>query len=271
MDTSALFSAILANLQAVAFLVGFQLEAYAKELPIAEGTQYEIRLDEWIEELSEKESGNNAKVKVKDVNGRYSYGCLQFQWATWTNYLRRYSLPVASSIFDCEAQKDLASRMILEDYGNWRHWRCSVEGCPQYGIKGIGMPPHDKNATQAKIEAKTAILNDAADKTNRWAKGEPVISPAVKDPLPMPQAPSVSASHEPESVDPVIPPPQGLSGEVPSVQMPPEPSASSSDAPPPTPTIDAPTSPGPTPLSSDQAASPSADIARSSAPTPPDM
>ena len=99
-------------------------------------------LDRWIERLAEKESNNRAGIKILDVNGRYSYGCLQFQLATFKSYSTRYGILDADEViswedelYNCAQQKQIAKRMILEKHRNWRHWAYTVLN------KGIGFPP----------------------------------------------------------------------------------------------------------------------------------
>jgi|GEM_PF-2889747 len=101
-----------------------------------------MSLDAWLEKLAEKESGNRARIKVLDVNGRYSYGCLQFQMATFKSYSARYGLVDPSTVadweellYDCSLQKRIAKRMIQEKSSNWRHWGYTVLQ------KGVGLPP----------------------------------------------------------------------------------------------------------------------------------
>ncbi len=43
-------------------------------------------LSSWLEILADKESGNRADIRVLDTNGKYSYGCLQFQMETWLGF-----------------------------------------------------------------------------------------------------------------------------------------------------------------------------------------
>jgi len=100
------------------------------------------KLDLWIENLALKESGNNATALVFDSNKRYSYGCLQFQMATFQFYMKMYGLGTASStagwkalIYDCGIQKQLAKAMIQDKQSNWKHWYNTVMR------KGVGKPP----------------------------------------------------------------------------------------------------------------------------------
>lgn len=94
----------------------------------------------WIDKLAFCESGNRSDIVILDTNGRYSYGCLQFQEATFRQYVARYNMlphathdEVMNLIFNCDFQKKLAHKMLEENYKNWRHWyNCST--------KKIGLP-----------------------------------------------------------------------------------------------------------------------------------
>lgn len=97
-------------------------------------------LDAWLQALVQKESSGKANITIVDVNNRLSHGCLQFQEATLRMYATRYGLiepgaDIQPFFHDCEFQKELARRMILEDYDNWRHWYHSVI------TRGLGLPP----------------------------------------------------------------------------------------------------------------------------------
>src|SRR5258706_9513488 len=74
-------------------------------------------LDVWLEKLAYIESHNRAGEKTLDVNGQYSYGCLQFQEGTFRNYGRKYGLvapgiKLEPTIYNCELQKKIAKHMI---------------------------------------------------------------------------------------------------------------------------------------------------------------
>lgn len=99
----------------------------ASRLVITEPTPLELHL----ERLVWAESSGREKIRVLDVNNKYSYGCLQFQLATFESYSTRYGLE--GDIYDCEFQKLLALKMLQENYGNWKHWYLSH--------KKIGLPP----------------------------------------------------------------------------------------------------------------------------------
>lgn len=109
-------------------------------------------LDVWLEKLATAESGNRENIIVLDVNNKYSYGCLQFQMATFQSYSARYGLvdPATVSdwkklILDCKLQKQIAKRMIQEKSGNWRHWGYTVLN------KGIGLPPAEERPVDLAI------------------------------------------------------------------------------------------------------------------------
>lgn len=117
-------------------------------------TPVATNLDLWIEKLAMAESNNRANIKVLDVNGRYSYGCLQFQMATFKAYTARYNLVDASKvtnwealIYDCGLQKKTAKHMIKERTANWRHWGYTVLN------KGIGFPPSEERPVDLAVAA----------------------------------------------------------------------------------------------------------------------
>lgn len=76
-----------------------------------------------------------------DSNGYYSYACLQFQWATFKDRVRRYKLAeyaenaeLMNLIYDCDFQKQVALKMFQNEKNAWTHWRTSVK-------RGLGLPP----------------------------------------------------------------------------------------------------------------------------------
>lgn len=108
-----------------------------KAVTVAKSTS---SIDLWLQKLVMKESNGRTRIKVMDVNGKYSYGCLQFQMATFQAYMRRFSLLSEmnlggweETIYDCELQKRLAKLMLEEDYDAWMHWYNST--------LAIGYPP----------------------------------------------------------------------------------------------------------------------------------
>lgn len=109
-------------------------------------------LDIWLEKLAMAESNNRADIKVLDVNNRYSYGCLQFQMATFKSYSARYGYVDPATvtswdelIYDCDLQKRIAKSMIKEKNTNWRHWGYTVLN------KGIGLPPAEERAVDLAV------------------------------------------------------------------------------------------------------------------------
>lgn len=119
---------------ALAIAMAFSLQiaqAQAPELTAAQ--KYENELQAWLTRLEWDESHNNEKIIVLDSNNRYSYGCLQFQLATFTTYARKYA--IKGEIGSCEAQKELAEAMIKDNWNNWSNWYNSVK------YKTAGYPP----------------------------------------------------------------------------------------------------------------------------------
>jgi hypothetical protein len=97
-------------------------------------------IDIWLAKLAFQESAGKHNIKVLDVNGKYSYGCLQFQEGTFRNYALKYgfisrSTPTESRIYDCDLQKKLAKLMLAENYSNWRAWYTSAKK------SSVGLPP----------------------------------------------------------------------------------------------------------------------------------
>ena len=93
-------------------------------------------LSEWLDGLIQKESSGREDIVILDVNNKYSYGCLQFQMTTFIDYTTQFDLH--GDIMDCGFQKLLAYQMIIDDHGNWRHWRTSVVK------RKLGFPPYGK-------------------------------------------------------------------------------------------------------------------------------
>ncbi len=97
-------------------------------------------LDLWLAKLADKESHGEDHIKILDVNGHYSYGCLQFQEWTFKNYGKKYGIlkntaDWENQIYDCNLQKQIAKRMIEDDYILWQSWYTSVV------IRDLGLPP----------------------------------------------------------------------------------------------------------------------------------
>lgn len=91
-------------------------------------------LSAWLDALAREESGSSSTIKHLDVNGRYSYGCVQFQMGTWLSYGKAFGA-TEENIYDCGLQKQVAADMITSEYSNWHHWGYTVLH------KGIGFPP----------------------------------------------------------------------------------------------------------------------------------
>lgn len=94
-------------------------------------------LDTWLAGLQDKEC-NKAECleygfRIVDVNGYYSYSCLQFQKYTFESYSRLLSF--SGDINKCSDQIALARLMILSNWNNWSHWYHSVV------TRGLGYPP----------------------------------------------------------------------------------------------------------------------------------
>jgi hypothetical protein len=109
------------------------------------------KLDIWIDRLALKESEGNAHIKILDHNNQYSYGCLQFQMATFESYVHKYNLlpeaedkELLNMIYDCDFQKTLAKTMIEDDYSNWRNWYISSKS-------KIGLPPKPEELALAGV------------------------------------------------------------------------------------------------------------------------
>ena len=115
-------------------LLGLIIGVARAEAPtLTEKELYVERLDEWLIKLSEKE---NCGRGIIDTNGRWSRGAFCFQDATYKKYSKELGVT---------DQFGLARAMIIDDYDNWTHWRCSVKPsskCPAYTFKEpIGLPP----------------------------------------------------------------------------------------------------------------------------------
>lgn len=93
---------------------------------------YDTKMNAWLGKLSKAESGNDSNMVFLDVNGKYSYSCLQFQKETWDHYAKKFG--IKSDIMNCQAQKEVAKDMIASDYNLWKSWYNSV-------VYKIGKPP----------------------------------------------------------------------------------------------------------------------------------
>ena len=105
-------------------------------------------LDVWLDRLQSYECpGCGSNYRRVDVNGLYSYGCLQFQEATFRRYSKRYNLPSedtiddSHSIYKCEAQRLIVRKMYEEmgsSYDFGRNWYTTIY------IKKLGLPQKDE-------------------------------------------------------------------------------------------------------------------------------
>ena len=94
-------------------------------------------ISKWIDNLEEYECKNCPVGYSRiDSNNKISYGCLQFQMATFKQFFTRYFPDVAENmnesdwenqIHDCFMQKKVAYKMLEEDTDRWTHWRTSTE------------------------------------------------------------------------------------------------------------------------------------------------
>ena len=90
-----------------------------------------------LADLSLCESGNRDDIKILDVNGKYSYGILQFQLESFYTFGQRYKilpadlelLEAENFIYDKDYQTKI-SREMLRD-GLWWHWRNCLKNYEQ--------------------------------------------------------------------------------------------------------------------------------------------
>ncbi|HSY52466.1 MAG TPA: hypothetical protein VLC46_26935 [Thermoanaerobaculia bacterium] len=92
-------------------------------------------LDLYIEQLRFAESSGHDDIVIIDTNGKKSYGCLQFQEATFRRSAAKYH--VEGDILDCATQRHLARAILANEREGWRNWFTSVI------TKGLGLPPHE--------------------------------------------------------------------------------------------------------------------------------
>lgn len=74
---------------------------------------------------------------IVDRNNKLSYGCLQFQEASWLYLSRKYGVDPWENggIYQCENQRKVARAMFLEDaQAAARHWYTSIY------VRGLGLP-----------------------------------------------------------------------------------------------------------------------------------
>lgn len=110
-------------------------------------------LDLWLEKLIVLESNGKENIKILDHNGEHSFGCLQFQKETFKEFGLKYRFitiddDIDNFIYDCRLQKEIAKKMIEDNYSNWRRWYTSVK------IKGLGLPPKSDIEKITVAEAK---------------------------------------------------------------------------------------------------------------------
>lgn len=101
-------------------------------------------LDLYLDELEKLECRNcGPQFKRLDSNKKFSYGCLQFQSATWREMVRRHDpnskgktdAEIHSRIYECPYQKKIAGAMFTEDKVKAaNHWYTSIYK------KGLGLP-----------------------------------------------------------------------------------------------------------------------------------
>lgn len=92
----------------------------------------------WLDDLAWYESTGDDGAKVLDTNGRYSYGCLQFQMATFVSEAKKFGIDIGDasvSVMDCSLQKRIARQMLEHEKGAWRNWYTSI------AVRGLRMPP----------------------------------------------------------------------------------------------------------------------------------
>lgn len=96
-------------------------------------------LDAWLDKLVAHECPNCPKnYKRIDVNGKFSYGCLQFQLATFRSKSAQYGIEISDgdAIYSCEIQREIAVAMFNDNPKEAAgHWYTSVYK------KGLGLPP----------------------------------------------------------------------------------------------------------------------------------
>lgn len=118
---------LLALILSIIFLPQTRAKAEAPEMT------YDQKLDAWIYQVMEKESGGKKLLVVLDTNNKYSYGCLQYQMTTWNYYSKKYDID--AEIMDCDAQIEVTRNIIKYEKDGWRNWWTTVVK------KGVGKPP----------------------------------------------------------------------------------------------------------------------------------
>ena len=97
-------------------------------------------LNLWIEKLIQLESEGREDIKILDVNGWYSYSCLQYQMPTFESYGAKYGFfedgeDISDLIYDCDLQKRLTRAILESEPEGWKLWYTSVKK------RGLGLPP----------------------------------------------------------------------------------------------------------------------------------
>lgn len=123
------------------FIFPRQLSPYPPTYPQVSSAESRVpdHLDAYLDRLISHEcQGCAPHFRRIDSNNYYSYGCLQFQRATFDMMSRRYgfSFQDPERIYDCEAQRSVARAMFLDDpIAASKHWYNSI-----YSFNGIGLP-----------------------------------------------------------------------------------------------------------------------------------
>ncbi len=100
--------------------------------PLRRTTPVRSMLSLYIEELIVRESQGDARKKILDANGEFSYGCLQFQKPTFLQTGKRYGFipqdmtKVEPTIYDCALQKKLATKLLKDHPSYWVLWENSA-------------------------------------------------------------------------------------------------------------------------------------------------
>lgn len=109
--------------------------AHAQSPNLSKDQLYAVQMNIWLDKLENAESQNQPMMVILDTNNKYSYGCLQFQMDTFIAYSKKYG--VSGEMMDCSVQKELATKMVENDYGAWSNWYNSVK------YNGAGYPPKE--------------------------------------------------------------------------------------------------------------------------------
>lgn len=116
---------MLALLLAALLHVPTDARVLAIPAPDSRDTRALVARAEWIEALASCESTGSTTVRVLDVNGKYSYGLLQYQMSTWLRYSQAYGTS-PENIYDAALQRTVAMHML--DAGGWRNWtNCALK------------------------------------------------------------------------------------------------------------------------------------------------